>query len=69
MNVSTVTLSPHAGTHADSPLHVTEGGAGSETLDIAAFNGPALVVDVSGITGEIGLDDLRLESSNSRSND
>ncbi len=62
VNVSSVTSSPHAGTHADTPLHVTEGAAGSESLSLAAFRGPAVVVDVSGIDKmiEIGHIDDRI---------
>ncbi len=55
VNVSAITSSPHAGTHADTPLHVTNGGAGSETLRLDAFRGPATVVDVSDVDGEIDI--------------
>ena len=58
VNVSAVTSSPHVGTHADTPLHVTRGAAGSESLPIDAFQGRALVVDVSDITDEIDLEDI-----------
>lgn len=58
VNVSAVTASPHAGTHADTPLHVTKGAAGSESLSLDAFRGPAVVVDVSDIDGEIQLGDV-----------
>ena len=58
VNVSAVTSSPHAGTHADTPLHVTRGVAGSESLAIAAFRGPAVVVDVTDLAGEIGIEEI-----------
>jgi arylformamidase len=58
VNVSAVTSSPHVGTHADTPLHVTKGAAGSESLSLDAFRGPAVVVDVSSIDGEIQMSDL-----------
>ena len=58
VNVSAVTSSPHAGTHADTPLHVTRGAAGSESLPIAAFQGPAVVVDVSDIPDAIGIGEI-----------
>lgn len=58
VNVSAITASPHAGTHADTPLHVTKGAAGSESLSLAAFRGLAVVVDVSDIDGEIQLGDV-----------
>jgi arylformamidase len=45
VNVSLVTLSTHAGTHADAPLHYDpEGGSVSE-LDLARYIGPCRVVD------------------------
>ncbi|HEU4877814.1 MAG TPA: cyclase family protein [Gemmatimonadaceae bacterium] len=56
VNLSTVTSSPHVGTHADAPLHVRDGWPGVHELPIDAFYGPAVVVDVSGLTGEIGFD-------------
>lgn len=49
INLSSITLSPHVGTHADAPLHVHDGWAGSEALPLDAYLGPALVVDVSGV--------------------
>jgi len=58
VNVSAITSSPHAGTHADTPLHVTSGGAASESLSLAAFQGPASVVDVTGIDGEIEIEQI-----------
>jgi len=58
VNVSAVTSSPHAGTHADTPLHVTRGAAGSESLPIEAFQGPAVVVDVSDISGDIEIGEI-----------
>lgn len=58
VNVSSVTSSPHAGTHADTPLHVTRGAAGSESLSLDSFRGPVVVVDVSDVSDEIQLDHL-----------
>ena len=64
VNVSAVTSSPHAGTHADTPLHVTNGAAGTESLSLTAFRGPAVVVDVTGVGDviEIGEIDARISS-------
>ena len=45
VNVGRVTTSWHVGTHADAPLHVALGGAPSESLPLAAFDGPATVID------------------------
>lgn len=53
VNVSTITTSPHVGTHADAPLHVREGAAGAESLPLSAFIGPALVLDVTPFDGAI----------------
>ena len=58
VNVSAVTSSPHAGTHADTPLHVTRGAAGSEALLLESFRGPAVVVDVADIDDEIHLHEI-----------
>lgn len=56
VNLSSVTSSPHVGTHADAPLHVREGWPGSHALPLEAFYGPAVVIDVSEMEGEIGFD-------------
>jgi arylformamidase len=58
VNVSAITMSPHAGTHADTPLHVTNGGAGSEALSLDAFRGPAVVVDVTDLDREIDITEI-----------
>lgn len=58
VNVSTMTSSPHVGTHADAPLHVHDGWPGSHELPLDAFFGRAIVVDVSESAGEITLDML-----------
>lgn len=47
VNLSVVRGSPHVGTHADAPLHVNDGWPASEALDVGAFVGPCVVVDVS----------------------
>jgi arylformamidase len=46
-NLSAITLSPHAGAHVDAPLHFFAGGDDVAALALAAFLGPALVVDAS----------------------
>lgn len=45
VNLSEIATSPHVGTHADAPLHIKDGWAGSETLPIAAFLGAAYVLN------------------------
>jgi arylformamidase len=56
VNLSSVTGSPHVGTHADAPLHVRDGAAGAEALPLDAFIGPALVIDVAGVPRDLGAD-------------
>ena len=53
VNLSSITSSPHVGTHADAPLHVKDGWPGSHELPLDAFYGPALLIDVSGKKGEL----------------
>jgi arylformamidase len=64
VNLSSISGSPHVGTHADAPLHVHDGWAASDALPLEAFLGDALVLDVSGSTaGRLALaaDDPRLD--------
>ena len=58
VNLSTITTSPHVGTHADAPLHVRDGWPGAHELPLDAFHGRATVVDVSDARGTLGLADL-----------
>lgn len=58
VNLSTITCSPHVGTHADAPLHVRDGWQGSHELPLEAFYGAAIVVDVSDLKGEISFDEI-----------
>jgi arylformamidase len=44
VNVSTITLSPHTGAHADAPLHYDAEGAAVGALDLDAYLGPCRVV-------------------------
>jgi arylformamidase len=44
VNVSTLTLSPHVGAHADAPLHYDPDGAAVGTLDLDPYLGPCRVV-------------------------
>jgi len=64
VNLSSVSGSPHVGTHADAPLHVRDGWPATDSLPLASFLGPALVIDVSGSPAEplaLAADDERLE--------
>jgi len=68
VNVSAVAGSPHVGTHADAPLHVKDGWPGAHELPLDAFCGPATVIDVSDMTGEISMSALagRLDGAATR---
>jgi arylformamidase len=44
VNVSTLTLSPHTGAHADAPLHYDPEGAAIGTLDLAPYLGRCRVI-------------------------
>jgi arylformamidase len=44
VNVSTLTLSPHVGAHADAPLHYDPQGAAVGTLPLDAYLGPCRVI-------------------------
>src|SRR5688572_4661114 len=46
VNVSAMTASPHAGTHADAPLHVRDGWPGSHELPLDVFCGEVVVISV-----------------------
>lgn len=44
VNVSTLTLSPHVGAHADAPLHYDANGAPIGALDLDPYLGPCRVI-------------------------
>src|SRR5450631_914406 len=48
VNLSSMSGSPHVGTHADAPSHVHDGWPASDALPLDAFMGDALVLDVEG---------------------
>lgn len=58
VNVSSITSSPHVGTHADAPLHVRDGWPGSHELPLEPFWGECIVIDVSKLGGEIQVREL-----------
>src|SRR5687768_302494 len=58
VNLSSLTTSPHVGTHADAPVHVRDGWPGAHELPLEAFYGPAVVIDVSNATGELSFSDI-----------
>lgn len=57
-HVARLTLGTHTGTHVDPPFHFIEGGATVDQLDVAAFIGPCIVADLTGVEGHIGPDEL-----------
>lgn len=57
VNVSSVSLSAHAGTHVDAPFHHFEDGLGIDALPLEAFIGPAVVVDLTEVP-EVGRTEL-----------
>jgi arylformamidase len=50
VNVSTLTLSPHTGAHADAPLHYDARGAAVGALDLGPFLGPCRVIHAIGVS-------------------
>jgi arylformamidase len=48
VNLGSITLTVHAGTHMDAPFHVDADGATAEAFDLTVCIGPAMVIDVSG---------------------
>jgi len=58
VNLSTITSSPHIGTHADAPVHVHDGWAGSHELPLEAFFGPVVIADVSSMQGELSFSQI-----------
>ena len=58
VNLSAATLSLHAGTHVDAPLHLEQQGADAAGLDLHAYLGPALVVEAPS-AGAFGLECVR----------
>ncbi|MBV9657033.1 MAG: cyclase family protein [Verrucomicrobia bacterium] len=47
VNVGAVTMGVHNGTHADAPFHFQPAGATIDTLALAPFVGPAVVMDLT----------------------
>lgn len=56
VNLSSFTLSPHVGTHADAPLHVDDAWAASDALPAAAYVGACVVLDVSDLAAGAAAD-------------
>jgi arylformamidase len=57
-NVTSITMSAHAGTHVDAPLHYSEGEAGIDDVSLDVLIGPARVVTLH-VAEAITVDDLQ----------
>jgi len=58
-NVSRWLIGSHTGTHVDAPAHFVEGATTIEDVSLDVLVGPAVVLDLTSVTGqEIGADDL-----------
>jgi arylformamidase len=55
---SQLVLGSHTGTHVDPPIHFLPDGLAVDRLDLAALNGPCLVVDIRAGSARIGPEDL-----------
>ena len=53
-NLSRLDFGVHSGTHVDAPLHFVEGGPAAEALPLDVLVGPARVLDLTRVEGEIG---------------
>lgn len=68
VNVGALTMSAHAGTHADATFHFDTNGLTMEQMPLDAYLGAAVVVDLSekfahGATGGIRVEDLAPHSA------
>lgn len=57
-NVTRWRLGAHTGTHVDAPAHFVDGATPIDKVDLHALVGPALVVDLTGVTGDVAAADL-----------
>ncbi len=48
INLGTIQMSVHTGTHADAPFHFLNRGATIDESDLDVYCGPAVVIDVAG---------------------
>jgi arylformamidase len=58
VNLTTLTLSPHTGTHADAYYHYEAAGAHPAAMPLEAYIGPARVVTVTRSDGALRPDDF-----------
>jgi arylformamidase len=57
-NVTRWRLGAHTGTHVDAPAHFVDGATAVDQLDLHSLVGPALVADLTAVTGDITVADL-----------
>jgi arylformamidase len=57
-NVTRWRLGAHTGTHVDAPAHFVDGATPIDKVSLHSLVGPALVVDMTHVTGDITPDDL-----------
>ena len=58
VNLTTITMSAHTGTHIDAPLHFLGDGDPVEALDLSKYWGPAQVVTVTKESGPLMPEDF-----------
>jgi arylformamidase len=59
-NVTRWLVGAHTGTHVDAPRHFVNGATPVDQLDLHTLIGPAIVLDLTQVQGQIGADDLEL---------
>ncbi|UYP18260.1 cyclase family protein [Rhodococcus sp. Z13] len=57
-NVTRWLIGSHTGTHVDAPLHFKDGELPVDRIDMDVLVGPAVVLDLTGVTGQIGAAEL-----------
>jgi arylformamidase len=57
-NVTRWRLGAHTGTHVDAPAHFVDGATPIDKVPLHSLVGPAVVADLTGVSGDIGVADL-----------
>lgn len=55
INLSSIEMGSHTGTHIDAPLHFVQGGVGADRLSPEQFVGEAVVLDLSSLPAGSGI--------------
>ena len=53
VNLTTLTISAHTGSHVDAPYHFTDDGLTMEEVDLRPYWGPAQVVTIDNVSGSL----------------